>query len=306
MDRNLCNYGCGRIAKYKFANGKFCCSKNIAKCPAIKKQRSISHRNFFKNEETEDKEKRIEKHKIIWSKERKEEARKKSIIQWQNPEHKKLQSKIKKEYYRNESNQKKKQRYKKIKNGWTIDKKKQARINRLLTSEVIKKRYPFFAKVEEIKDGPNPGEYFVHCKNHNCNKSKEKNGWFLTSYRKIYERIRALENPNGNDGQYLYCSNECKYNCILWNIKKDPLKTKSKCYSYSEYQTFRKFVLERDNYECQFCGKKATDVHHERPQKLEPFFALDPDFAWSCCEKCHYEKGHPKGTECSIGNIIKE
>jgi hypothetical protein len=37
--------------------------------------------------------------------------------------------------------------------------------------------------------------------------------------------------------------------------------------------------------------------------KLQPFHALDPEYAWSCCEKCHYKKGHKKGTECSTGNL---
>ena len=47
------------------------------------------------------------------------------------------------------------------------------------------------------------------------------------------------------------------------------------------------------------------DVHHERPQKLEPFFALDPDFSWSCCKKCHREKGHESDTECDVKEIRK-
>ena len=86
-------------------------------------------------------------------------------------------------------------------------------------------------------------------------------------------------------------------------MRGDPNKNTFKKYTNEEYETFRNFVLERDSYICQFCGDEATDVHHERPQKLEPFFALDPDYAWSCCKECHYEKGHKD--ECSTGNLAQ-
>jgi 5-methylcytosine-specific restriction endonuclease McrA len=66
---------------------------------------------------------------------------------------------------------------------------------------------------------------------------------------------------------------------------------------------FRLEVLTRDNYICQYCGGVATVVHHERPVKIDPFHAVDPDYGWACCERCHYEKGHPKETECSTGNL---
>ena len=34
----LCNYGCGQIAKYKFKSGKLCCSDHINKCPISRKK----------------------------------------------------------------------------------------------------------------------------------------------------------------------------------------------------------------------------------------------------------------------------
>jgi len=57
---------------------------------------------------------------------------------------------------------------------------------------------------------------------------------------------------------------------------------------------------------CEYgCGKEATDVHHIRPQKLEPFFSLDPDYGLACCEECHYKYGHKTGSECSTGNLAQ-
>jgi len=162
-------------------------------------------------------------------------------------------------------------------------------------------KHPFLTKVEEIVIKDNT--FLVHCKNHDCENSKEKGGWFVPTGVQLYERVRSLESEMGSDGSFFYCSKKCKELCPLYNQKGDPYKKIDGLYNTEEYQTFRKFVLERDKYKCQYCGEPATDVHHERPQKLEPFFALDPDFAWSCCKKCHYEKGHPTKTECSTGNL---
>ena len=113
------------------------------------------------------------------------------------------------------------------------------------------------------------------------------------------ERIRALNNFKSGE-QRIYCSDECKIKCPIFG-KRTIINNSKKSYTSTEYNIFRLHILERDNYECQFCGEKATDVHHEKPQKLEPFFSLDPDFAWSCCKECHYKYGHKD--ECSTGNL---
>ena len=176
-----------------------------------------------------------------------------------------------------------------------------------LKIHTLEERYPLFSKVEELRYNPDvKGEIQVHCKNHNCPNSKEQGGWFTPTYGQLIERVRQLENPDGNDGGYFYCSDECKSVCPLFNLRSDPLKTNDESYyTSSEYQQFRTNVLERDNYKCQYCGEKAEHVHHERPQKLEPFFALDPDLAWSVCEKCHYKYGH-SNKDCNTGNLANK
>jgi very-short-patch-repair endonuclease len=37
---NICDYGCNKIAKYKFRNGKFCCENSKNKCPGMKNKNS--------------------------------------------------------------------------------------------------------------------------------------------------------------------------------------------------------------------------------------------------------------------------
>lgn len=172
-----------------------------------------------------------------------------------------------------------------------------------ITIEKLIERYPFFSEIEEMRYDPeNKNDIQVHCKNSKCLNAKEQGGWFTPSGIQLSERIRQLENSEGNDGSYFYCSDKCKEECSLYNYRYINKENKEETiYTSEDYKIFRHFVLQRDNYKCQYCGEKAEHVHHERPQKLEPFFALDPDLAWSVCKKCHYKKGHKD--ECSTGKL---
>jgi hypothetical protein len=171
----------------------------------------------------------------------------------------------------------------------------------LEAKEKLLEKHPFFCQVEEIRIEDN--QFKVHCKNSNCQNSKEKGGWFSPNIIQLHNRIGQIEDKIGNGGSFLYCSEHCKTTCLAFNVHGDPKRDNQLPYTQEDYETFKLHVLTRDNYICQFCGAPATDVHHERSKKLEPFFSLDPCYGWSCCEKCHYAKGHKKGTECSTGNL---
>ena len=56
------------------------------------------------------------------------------------------------------------------------------------------------------------------------------------------------------------------------------------------WQRKRYVVLKRDNWTCQYCGAKATQVHHERYAKYK--IGKEP-IKWlvSLCKPCH-EKQH--------------
>jgi len=170
-----------------------------------------------------------------------------------------------------------------------------------LTINQIFIKYPLFSKIEELRYKPNfENERIiqVRCKNHNCKNSKEQGGWFTPTYIQLYERIRQLENPEGNDGSYFYCSDDCKSECPFFRLRTDRLQFNNvKNYTSSEYQIWRQEVLIRANYKCEYCGEEANIAHHSRPQKLEPFHSLDPDFGIACCEQCHFKYGHHD--ECS-------
>ena len=175
------------------------------------------------------------------------------------------------------------------------------------TIKALNIKYPLFSKIEKMRYDPKyPGERIIqiHCKN--CSK------WFIPTYNKFYQRIRAIEDSNGNQAGYFYCCDDCKNECPLYNkkttqiIKEDEIRAgniKEKLYTSSEYNTWRDEVLKRADYLCEYCEDPANNAHHSRPQKLEPGFVLDPDFGIACCEKCHYKYGHKTETECSTGNL---
>ena len=312
----LCSYGCGNVAKYKYKNGKYCCSISRNKCPVL----------IFKN-------RRKNKGRKPWNYKVKDCFSKKSIEliseknsgtnHWNYGNHwsKDVKNKI------GVGNQGKiiseEQRQKQSismsgKNNPMYGKKrfftkeeiiKQAK-GRRLTIKKIKRKYPLFLKIEEMRYTPDKldeKEMQVHCKNHNCKNSKEKGGWFTPGKWQLSDRIRALESDSGSDGSYFYCCDECKQQCPLYNLHSDPFQKFDNPYTNEEYQVWHEAVLKQDNYECQMCGsKKDLHCHHIIPVKIEPMFVLDPDNGIVLCKECHYKYGHKTGTECSTGNLAKK
>ncbi|MDT2815965.1 HNH endonuclease [Vagococcus carniphilus] len=70
-------------------------------------------------------------------------------------------------------------------------------------------------------------------------------------------------------------------------------------YNSSEWKLLRQSVLERDNYECQWCkeqGKVTTGVHsilevdHIEELKDRPELALDIDNLRTLCKDCHNKR----------------
>jgi len=201
----------------------------------------------FKNETSKNKKIRIDKiKKTCRLPEFIEESRNRSIDLWNNdelrrsmiisikkakqdPEHKKELSRIAVERFKNESEGERSERIKKAKIGAykyfknESDIKKKHRINsKKRTIEKIKNKYPTFSKEEEMRYNPDKPieerEIQVHCKNCSCENSKEQGGWFTPSARQIEQRLYGL-NMNLS---YFYCSDECKIECILFNLHEDP------------------------------------------------------------------------------------
>lgn len=302
---HICGYGCGRKAKYPpgFGRHKWCCESHPARCPSIlTRNTNTNKKNKVNVQQLEESNKlceygcgQIAKYKLLISGSWKlccenifnkcPEVRKKNRIG-------------------NEGTVLTEEHKKRIgdKNRYSI--------------EYLQKRYLIFCKEEELRynpDKPNKREIQVRCTNPNCPNSKEKDGWFTPASGQIYGRVAALEHPNGNGGINFYCSDHCKNTCRFYRktvdqiIKEDGIRAgifeEDLGPTPADLETLRQEVLKRDNYKCIYCGEPATHVHHIRPIKLEPFFALDPDYAILCCQDCHYKYGHKTGTECSTGRL---
>ena len=292
---NICEYGCGQKATHQFKNGKWCCCDNWMRC-INQRKRYIGEQNpFYGCTHNESTIKILKKPKT--------------------EEYKKKMSKVKKGFKHSEESKRKISLAFSGKNHPLYGKprsektKKKMSDSHKITIDQLKDRYMLFSQIEEMRYNPDKldeKEIQVHCKNHECENSKEKGGWFTPTGTQLYERIRQLEKEYGNGGCYLYCSQKCKDTCPLYNLQSDPYKDTDLPYTYEEHDLWRSIVCEQDNYECQKCGSKEDlHCHHIRPVKTHPHLALDPDNGITLCKNCHYEIGHKTGTECSTGNLSK-
>jgi len=302
----LCDYGCGKDAKHKFKNGKMCCENNQSKCPSIRNKRSNSMKgnipwNKGVTKETSDSmRKNSESNKKNWDLDnRRKELSNKNRIKWKDPN-----SKFNSKEYRKKLSKPK------------------------ITIEKLKMEHSLFYKIEDMNYDPeNPNEIQVRCKNQRCSNSKEKNGWFTPTRIQLQERIRQLENINGNGGSYFYCSKYCKDTCRLFKkrvsqlIKEDEIKAgiiEDNTPESGEYEIFRQEVIKRVELEygklqCEICGNINIDelsVHHEKPMKTNPEMSLDPDNGWVLCSfgkgnNCHLKVGHSI-KECKTGNLANK
>ena len=187
----LCDYGCGREAKHYFPTvNKWCCENTTNKCPKVRRKNSESN-----------------KAKIAWNKD-------KTGIYSEKTINKMCES------------HKGHPGYWKDKNRLEETTKKISESNKF-TIKQIQERFPTFVGEEEMRCNPNKPkerEIQVHCKYSECENSKENGGWFTPTRGQLDQRRRALEDRNGNDGGYFYCSEECKDKCCLFYLRTDPIE----------------------------------------------------------------------------------
>jgi len=253
----LCDYGCGKLAKYRFKNGKVCCENNYRKCEGYIKNKVIVKKTGPQPEEIIEKVLcdygcgKLAKYRFKNGK----ACCEKSI---QNcPSKKRSTSK------------------------YTRDKLRKINKKPL---EYWQDAYPLFFAIEKPILNEN-NEIIVRCKNDNCKKL------FSPTYTQLYERIRNIEREDGG-GDYFYCSDDCKYNCQVFNQKIYPKNFKID-YSREVQPDLRKLRLEIDNNRCVKCGRHISEVelhcHHVEGIRWEPLESADIDKAMTLCEPCHNE-----------------
>lgn len=119
-------------------------------------------------------------------------------------------------------------------------------------------------------------------------KCSKCNNWYIPKMTEVSHRIQSL-NGNQLGESRLYCSDECKKECQVFNQKKYPKDNKP--YYHREVQSeLRQMVLERDNWECQKCGKKEHLIcHHIEGIRWEPLESADIDQCITVCKDCDKE-----------------
>lgn len=75
-------------------------------------------------------------------------------------------------------------------------------------------------------------------------------------------------------------------------------------YNSKEWENTRNYILRRDLYLCQDCGKAASEVHHIEhltPENIgDVTITMNPDNLVSLCRECHFNRHrgeHGKGRE---------
>jgi 5-methylcytosine-specific restriction endonuclease McrA/transposase-like protein len=148
-------------------------------------------------------------------------------------------------------------------------------------------KHPFFSKIETIRDNLDGPGIQVTCKL--CG------DWFTPTESQLRTRLKAIELPNGNDANYLYCSDECKRKCSIFNSKATGHLI-NLYYSVTDLNIWSQFVVARDK-ECLYCGStEDLQAHHINPKSTHPREALDPDNGITVCKGCH---GRIHRGECS-------
>jgi hypothetical protein len=330
-DGIICDYGCGQIAKYHFANDKYCCSDHVNKC--------AGKINVFDSIENPDGIicdygcGQIAKFQTRSGKYCCSDHSNKCIYKIKELiEIKTGMIYTKPEYFENSDNKLcdfgcGQIAHYKLNNGRyccnehfnqcpfisniVIEKNK-------MTFKKLIEFYPELIVIENLKEGPN-GEVLGHCKNSKCDKSIDHGNYFELTAHQIQFRYYALDTIS--DGYYFYCCEECKKECVLYNksarqleILLDPDTNPNQATS-QELSIWRKEVFTRqlkdnpthsENF-CERCHSTENLVgHHIQPQKLYPEFALDPINGMILCSECHNKYGHEKGTECSTGNLANK
>lgn len=189
----ICYYGCGNKAKYPPHKGTphWCCESHWTRCPVNRKINSNSKKGKTPYN------KGIKQSKNI--KEKQSKTMKEKWLVDDIYRQKQSITRSKKEY----KNHMKKIRIGKNNPMYGKHISQEHKILLRNNIESIKNKYPKFFKIEKLRMFNNN----LQCKCKYCSV------WFTPSRFQLYERIRQIENKDGNMKNYLYCCDEHKYLC---------------------------------------------------------------------------------------------
>ncbi|MHA2343487.1 MAG: HNH endonuclease [Candidatus Hodarchaeales archaeon] len=110
--------------------------------------------------------------------------------------------------------------------------------------------------------------------------------WFTPTIMSVNNRISVLNGRTSGESR-LYCSNECKIECPIYNKSKYPKGFKPET-SREVQAELRQLVFKRDEYECQRCKSIISlHCHHITGVEQNPIESADLDNCITLCKKCH-------------------
>jgi len=113
--------------------------------------------------------------------------------------------------------------------------------------------------------------------------------YFYPTRTEISNRVKALKGQKIGESR-LYCSQGCKDSCSIYGKEKWP-EGYGKKRNTEVVPELRQLALERDDYECQRCGKHINDValyiHHIHGATQNKMIANDLWNVITFCEDCH-------------------
>lgn len=285
----ICDYGCGQNASYILKNGKRCCSKNVASCPAIKQKISLRNKGKVKSKEWKENISRGKKGQPAWNKGdnsyltpeiRESMGVNKGKDPW-NKNKKNIYSDKTIECMKNLAEKRKGKLSSNWKGGYYINNIP------LYDNYAIKISYAETCR-RNIKDNK-----ILEVKCTYCGK------WFIPTISQVYERIRALNGKQGGE-QRLYCSEKCKQECPIYGQRKYPKYYKPST-SREVQPELRQMRFKIDNYTCQKCNKYQDKLivglhcHHIEGIRWEPIESADVDKVITLCKNCHIEVHKKEG-----------
>lgn len=145
-------------------------------------------------------------------------------------------------------------------------------------------RYKVYAPQLTVEESPRKtkeGYLEVKCANSNCRE------YFIPTNLQVRNRIQAMK--NGIRGECrIYCSENCKNECSLFNQQKYPKGFKPETLD-TEFPAFvKEEIFKRDKYKCQICGRTHDlQAHHEFPGSTHHMLSKDVKNGITLCKECH-------------------
>lgn len=129
--------------------------------------------------------------------------------------------------------------------------------------------------------------------------------YYIPTNNSVIHRIKTLnsENYDNYKESNLYCSEECKQACPIYN---NHGSIPGMSLRESLPKELRNEVLQRNGGMCELCGKHPIEeIHHEKPVATHPHLQLDKDNLWGVCKECHYKVLH-KLAGCTLVDLKDE